>query len=325
MLARIAHDLYWLGRHIARAEHTARMLDGLFQVELEGGADDPRSVSLSWESVVVVMGAGSLAQPTGRSLRDDVVERLTSDRSNAVSIVSSVGAAREGARRLRDTIPAEAWEALNTFNLELQQRLRDGDVGTGSQSIYSYVKESSALYWGLAAATMQRDDAHSFLFAGGRIEAAAMVLRMLRVALPPVRPTDDEGSEIPRRDGNALALLRAVGGFQAFMRSAAAPPRAEPVARFLLFERAFPDSVAASTDFLHRMLSRADSEPGGSTAALRLARLIADLELRRRSELGPDELPTAFREIQHELEQVEREIHSRYFGGDLDIPQRATA
>ena len=36
MLARIAHDVYWLGRHLVRAEHTARMLDGLFSADLQG-------------------------------------------------------------------------------------------------------------------------------------------------------------------------------------------------------------------------------------------------------------------------------------------------
>jgi uncharacterized alpha-E superfamily protein len=30
VLARIAHELFWLGRNLARAEHTARMLDGIF-------------------------------------------------------------------------------------------------------------------------------------------------------------------------------------------------------------------------------------------------------------------------------------------------------
>lgn len=324
MLARIAHDLYWLGRHVARAEHTARMLDGLFQVEMEGGAEDPRSVSLSWESVVVVMGAGSLARPAGRTLRDDVIGRLTSDASNPVSIVSCIGSAREGARRLRDTIPAEAWESLNGFHLNLQRRDLERGLETGPYSLYSYVKERAALFWGLSAATMQRDDAHAFLLAGGRIEAAAMILRMLRVALPPVRPADDEEAEAPRRDGNALALLRAVGGFQAFMRAAAAPPRAEPVARFLLYERAFPDSVAASTDQLYRVLNRADRDPQGSTPTLRLARLLADLELRRRSSSSPDELPAAFREIQHELERAEKEIEDRYFAAEEELaPQHA--
>ena len=43
MLARIAHELYWIGRYVARADDTARMLDGLFQASLQapGGADAP--------------------------------------------------------------------------------------------------------------------------------------------------------------------------------------------------------------------------------------------------------------------------------------------
>ena len=41
MLARIAHELFWLGRNLARAEHTARMLDGVFQADLQGRPEDP--------------------------------------------------------------------------------------------------------------------------------------------------------------------------------------------------------------------------------------------------------------------------------------------
>lgn len=56
---------------------------------------------------------------------------------------------------------------------------------------------------------MLRDDASAFLRAGGRLESADMVLRMLRVALPPEAAGDD-GAAV--RDGQALALLQAVGG-----------------------------------------------------------------------------------------------------------------
>ena len=48
MLSRIAHDLYWLGRQLVRAEHTARMLDGLFHADLQGRPDDPASITLPW-------------------------------------------------------------------------------------------------------------------------------------------------------------------------------------------------------------------------------------------------------------------------------------
>ena len=39
MLARIAHELYWLGRNLARAEFTARAVEAVFQAELQGASD----------------------------------------------------------------------------------------------------------------------------------------------------------------------------------------------------------------------------------------------------------------------------------------------
>ena len=83
---------------------------------------------------------------------------------------------------------------------------------------------------------MLRDEAKCFLDAGGLIEVSDMVLRMLRVALP--------AGEESGADGHALILLHAVGGFHAYLRAGTSPPNAHPVARFLLFERDYPDSVA---------------------------------------------------------------------------------
>ena len=232
--------------------------------------------------------------------------------------------AREGARTVRDTISAEMWESVNTFNLGMQGANLDSGLRTGPYSIYAYVKERTALFWGLTARTMQKDEARAFLVAGGRLEAADMVLRMLRVALPPTREKkEDDDREVPRRDGNALALLRSVGGFQAFMRSAAAPPNAGPVTRFLLFERDFPDSVAASVESLHGALSRAELDPLEAPPVLRLARISADLKFRSgNSETGADLAP-AFREVQHELDAADEEIDERYFQGQGMTRQRA--
>ena len=107
-----------------------------------------------------------------------------------------------------------------------------------------------------------------------------MVLRMLRVALP---LGGGEGAEAHLRDGQALALLQAVGGFQAYRRSVPAPPNAGPVARFLLFERDYPDSVAFSIEALHNALTAADPSYRDSPAVLRLSRMVADLDFRARS------------------------------------------
>jgi uncharacterized alpha-E superfamily protein len=310
MLARIAHDVYWLGRHLVRAEHTARMLDGLFHADLQGRGDDPTSVTLSWDALLAIMGGRASAAP---ARRDDVVRMLTTDAENPVSIVSCVNAAREGARTLRDTIPAEIWESINTFDLQLRRLDLGAGLQTGPYSIYTLVKERSALFCGLTGRTMQKDEARAFLIAGGRIEAADMVLRMLRVALPPVASPDGEGPEIPRRDGNALALLQAVGGFQAFMRSAAAPPDAGPVARFMLYEREFPDSVAASAQSLEVSLERVEADSRSSAPLLRVRRMLADLDFRARVSSPPQAVSPWLRPIQQELERLDAEIHDRYF------------
>ena len=134
---------------------------------------------------------------------------------------------------------------------------------------------------------MLRDEAHSFLEAGGRIEEADMVLRMLRVAIPA-----GEAPIAPRRaaaghEAEALALLQAVGGFQAFRRAPAARARrCSRVGSFLLYESAYPGSVIASLTELRDALETADPAPRSAPPVLRLGRLIADLELQQRT-AGP--------------------------------------
>jgi uncharacterized alpha-E superfamily protein len=158
---------------------------------------------------------------------------------------------------------------------------------------------------------MLRDEASAFLNAGGRIEAGDMVLRMLRVALP----TGGEGVG-DSADGQAIALLQAVGGFQAYRRAVPAPAHADPVARFLLFERNYPDSVAAAVDAVNAALRTADASPRNSEPILRLSRLSADLEFRRSAE-GDGDLRETCQDVQRELGLVDADISQRYFGGAI--------
>ena len=63
MLARIAHELYWIGRQLSRAEHTARMLDGVFHADVQGRRDDPPASRLSWDALLAIMGAERPERP----------------------------------------------------------------------------------------------------------------------------------------------------------------------------------------------------------------------------------------------------------------------
>src|SRR5215207_179874 len=110
MLARIAHELFWLGRSVARAEHTARMLDGVLQASLQGRPDDPAGVRLGWRSLPAIMGASSRGEEDRAFTRDEVLHSLTLDPDNPASVVACVARARELARTLRDVVSAEMWD-----------------------------------------------------------------------------------------------------------------------------------------------------------------------------------------------------------------------
>ena len=331
MLARIAQELFWLGRDLTRAEHTARMLDGAFHADVEGMPGE-RGIALSWEGVIAIIGAKApvhgeesdsrLPDPpvdealaeveVGAGLaRVDVARLLTLEAESPASIVSCVARARERGGRLRDVVSTEMWEALNSFFLSLSRYDLQQALATGPYSLYQEVKERCALFWGLVDRTMLRDEGRAFLEAGGHIEEADMGLRMLRVALGEDL-LDEEGADTGY-EGEALALLHATGGFQAYRRAARRSPSLRSVARFLLYEVAYPGSVASSIGALHDALSAADAQPRSSPPVLRLGRLIADLELQRRS---PDSAAT-FNEmlarVQDELELVDRDVDERYF------------
>ena len=111
MLARIAHELYWIGRQLARAEHTSRMLDGVFHADLQGRPDDPAGVRLSWDALLTIVSG---EPPETFASRDEVLRLLTLDRTHGASVASCVTQAREGARTVRDVFSAEMWEAINT-------------------------------------------------------------------------------------------------------------------------------------------------------------------------------------------------------------------
>ena len=320
MLARIAHELYWIGRQLARAEHTSRMLDGVFHADLQGRPDDPAGVRLSWDALLTIVSG---EPPETSASRDEVLRLLTLDPEHPTSVLNCISRAREGARTVRDVFSGEMWEAINTFHLGLLQRNISAAVQTGPYSVYAYVRERCGLFWGVTGRTMLRDEARAFLEAGAAIEAGDMVLRMLRVALP----TDEaEPTEADPRDGQAVALLQAMGGFQAFRRTIPAPPKASLVGSFLLYERAYPDSVAHSVSALHDALTAADSSYRSSAPVLRLSRLMADLDFRSRSIEGAGPLAQTLGPVQRELELVDGDIALRYFGGaSAPVARLATA
>ncbi|HEY5451293.1 MAG TPA: alpha-E domain-containing protein, partial [Polyangia bacterium] len=136
MISRVADHCFWLGRYIERAESTARLL----QVTRALAFDAELPPLHCWRPLMIVSGqhpeftAHFGADAAGNG---DIVQRyMTWATENPVSIRSSVRAAREGARSIREVLGFEIWQATNEMYLWF----------AGEEAAASYVHDRDEVY-----------------------------------------------------------------------------------------------------------------------------------------------------------------------------------
>ncbi len=296
MLSRIAESLFWIGRYIERADGTARILDVYLQLLLEDVAVDEDTAC---RAMLGVMGHD--APPERNLTRTDVVNILAIDRANTASIAYSVNAARENARRARETISTELWEVLNATYASMPRRVNNEQV----HQMFGWVRERMALASGMADATSSRDDAWSFFTLGRYIERADMVARLLATRAL----TEASGP-------SWTTILRSVGAYEAYLRTYRGVPSSTNAAEFLLLDRLFPRSILFSVRGAEQCLE--DIEPrrervGYIGAAERmLGQIRAELEFRPIQEII-DDLPVVMDKVQTTTTAVSNAVRERYF------------
>ncbi|WP_413320846.1 alpha-E domain-containing protein [Agrococcus sp. 1P02AA] len=296
MLSRIAESLFWIGRYIERADGTARILDVYLQLLLEDVAVDEDTACRALLGVM-----GHEAPPERKLSRADVVNFLAIDRTQTASIAYSVNAARENARRARETISTELWEVLNATYANMPRRINNEQVHT----MFGWVRERAALASGMADATSSRDDAWSFFTLGRYIERADMVARLLATRAL----TEASGP-------SWTTILRSVGAYEAYLRTYRGVPSSTNAAEFLLLDRLFPRSILFSVRGAEQCLE--DIEPrrervGYVGAAERmLGQIRSELEFRPIQEII-DDLPTVMDKVQTTTTAVSNAVRERYF------------
>src|SRR5689334_14663635 len=121
MLSRVANCLYWMSRHIERAENTARLVDVNIQLLLDISHVTDSKLAELWMPVIQSSGDDELFHSLhDRATGRNVTEFLVFQVENPNSIVGAVNQARENARMVRDQITIELWEEVNRLYLFLR-------------------------------------------------------------------------------------------------------------------------------------------------------------------------------------------------------------
>lgn len=298
MLSRIAESMFWIGRYVERAEDTARILDVQTQLLVEDSGGDPETTCRNLLSVMGVPCPGDRTADVGT-----VLALLAYDGSEPASVSAALAAARESARRARETLSVTMWEALNTTHRQVAAgHFRRMSPGVG----FAWVRDRAALITGAADATMTRDEGWQFLILGRMIERADMTSRLVATA------------SLAGGVGSPWSsTLRACGGHEAFLRTYKGLETERGAAEFLLLDRLFPRSVVFALSRAEQCLDNLESgqRAGFQNDAHRLiGRTRAELEYRPLADVVAD-LPAEMERLQVTAVRATEAITRRYFAG----------
>lgn len=243
MLSRTAEHLFWMARHIERAENTARILDvahrsSLVPLDIEG------SEAYLWYAPLNITGcAARYEQSHGLARAQTVTHFMALDTNNPSSIYSCLKLARENARSVRGAITSEMWEVINATWLELNRLIPLLDQENLSD-FFDWVKDRSHLFRGVTLGTILKDIALSFIKLGTFLERADNTARILDVKYHILLPNvNDVGGAADYYQWGAL--LKSVSAFEAYRnvyRDVISPLR---VAELLILRDDMPRSLHA--------------------------------------------------------------------------------
>jgi uncharacterized alpha-E superfamily protein len=234
MLSRVADALFWMGRYLERAEHTARVLEVTRAILVDLSEVDPEAARAQWQGALF-----ALAMP------DTPTERLLFDPSESTSLVGCISRARENARQVREVISNEMWEHVNGAYWALNEaRARGLHESLLSKALIDIMNAS--LHWdGVADGSMSRDEGWLFLKVGKFVERLDESCRLISVRGGGAKAAG--AATTPSAENvHWITLLRCLCALEPYKK--AYPQRVErkKVLEFLIFDREFPRTVSYS-------------------------------------------------------------------------------
>ena len=239
MLSRVANSLYWIGRYIERAENTARLVSVTNHLQL----DLPKGIRPEWKRIVSILGYEELLDIKGIANDErQIMKFLIGDMDNPGSILSAMQSARENARTVRDVMPRESWEEINTL---YQMAKSDAQKAYWPKNRHAYLQEivrGAQTITGMLAGTMLHDESYQFIRLGRNLERADMTTRIIDVRSADLVPSSEHGLS-PFENIQWMSVLKSLTGYQMYRRSVQEPVRRRDVLEFLFKERRFPRAV----------------------------------------------------------------------------------
>ena len=308
MLSRVAEAIYWAGRYIERAENTARLV----RVNSYLVLDTPRGISPGWDPLITITGLEDVYHGNHKEINErNVVRFLIGDPNNPSSILSSLKAARENCRTIREILPRSGWEKLNELYLFARDNIQSGLTKSGRDDYLVGIISGSQQLIGLLGSIMYRDEAWYFLRIGRNIERADMTTRILDVRSTDLLPDAEEMFESRSLESvQWISILKSLSAYSIYRRKVQVRVSRVAVLEFLFHDTEFPRA------FAHCLFAVEESVgplPHNAVPLKSLRKLELKLTRQKMEKLGQDELHNFIDELQVRILRFHKALEKQYF------------
>ncbi|MFP8967999.1 alpha-E domain-containing protein [Pokkaliibacter sp. CJK22405] len=310
MLARVAENVYWMGRYLERIDDTARLINATTNMLI----DTHKESLFSWPVLINVLGEDNrrFISESGSSERA-VMNYLIAASDSPASIRYSCTQVRHNARCVREVIPRDIWEEVNSLNQFMQAECVQASSRRTRYNLMVEVIRRCQMVIGVMDGTMLRDDTYRLFNIGRYLERADMTTRIMDVLI--LQQLTPAAGLKGRRTFKWKSVLNALGGIESYQRYFAQEDGDEAdVVSFLLSYQAFPRSIVYCLD---KMQNEAKLLPRADSVLKTIAKLREELESQPMSQLSTHDLHRLIDDLQAGL----IDIHTALISDSLTTPE----
>jgi len=250
--SRVADNLFWLGRHIERAEQTVRLLRSLvtYVTREDISEDVPELVALLHVLTDMELIPPQLREPMPLTRLEHEVSLLFRLDTHPGPLRITLGEVRRIAATVRDRLSLDTWRILN--QLQQDSRPRQGRVQFDDVLVnLNRMITDLAAFSGMEGESMTRGHGWLFLDFGRRLERSLGITRLVRSAI--------EAS--PSQVGILEPLLEVADSSMTYRRRYFAEPQLSPVLDLLLADGTNPRALRFQLDTMSVLLSHFPRHP----------------------------------------------------------------
>ncbi|WP_010521005.1 alpha-E domain-containing protein [Aquimarina agarivorans] len=313
MLARVANNLFWMGRYIERSEHVARYLCVNYFSSLDAPNELSQSRQFVLRSLLFMVGDEDKDLPDLKET--DVLYNIGLNTDKSYSIINCVKLARENANSARDLISTELYEAINKFYHFVLNYSSDYLVKKGLYEFTTNVMEFTAILKAKIRSTLLFDDVFSIIKLGVNMERATQVIRIINAKYNDIQLIENrKGGALVSSTVEWSTLLRCVESYDMMKRYDNKAPKSINTLDFLILNPKCPRSVINSLAQIstHIQVLSIEKKPEKDSTVFLVNKIYTEYQYKFIEEIEVD-FQTFIEKILNSLVKISKKMEKEFF------------